>query len=102
METSRIELTPEQQGVLAALSQDTGEPVSALIDQALEALQERLRVRRENGTQERDRKEKAPKPIWEEIIEASSRIPDEELEDLSTDLAANVDHYVYGLPKRTS
>ena len=81
METSRIELTPEQKGVLAALSQETGEPVSALIDQALEALQERLRVRRENGTQEGDRKEKAPKPIWEEIIEASSRIPDEELSE---------------------
>jgi hypothetical protein len=102
METNRIELTPEQKGVLAALSQETGEPVSALIDKALEELQERLRARRENGTQERDRKEKAPKPIWEEIIEASSRIPDEELEDLPTDLAANVDHYVYGLPKRTS
>ena len=78
MKTNRIELTPEQKGVLASLSQETGEPVSALIDKALEALQERLRARRENGTQERDQKEEAPKPIWEEIIEASSRIPDEE------------------------
>lgn len=101
METSCIELTPEQKGVLAALSQETGEPVSALIDKVLEELQERLRAGRENGRQERDQKEEAPKPIWEEIIEASSRIPDEELEDLPTDLAANVDHYVYGLPKRT-
>ena len=102
MEANRIELTAEQKGVLTSLSQETGEPVSVLIDKALEELHERLCTRRENGRQGRDQKEEAPKPIWEEIIEASRRIPDEELENLPTDLAANVDHYVYGLPKRTS
>jgi hypothetical protein len=43
METQKIELTPEQKGVLATLSQETGEPVNTLLDQALEALQTRLR-----------------------------------------------------------
>ena len=41
-----------------------------------------------------------PKPIWELFEEASLTIPDEELDRLPTDLAAQVDHYVYGLPKR--
>jgi hypothetical protein len=44
METTRIELTPEQKGVLAALSQETGEPVNTLIDKALEDLQGRVRT----------------------------------------------------------
>ena len=42
----------------------------------------------------------APKPIWEQFAEAFDDVPDEELARLPTDLAAQVDHYVYGLPKR--
>ena len=101
METGKIELTPEQKGILASLSQETGEPVSALIDKALEELQEHMRVGRAKGEQERQPAEKpAPKPIWEKFIEASREIPDEELDRLPTDLAAQVDHYIYGTPKR--
>ncbi len=40
------------------------------------------------------------KPIWEQFAEAFDEVPDEELARLPTDLAAQVDHYVYGLPKR--
>jgi hypothetical protein len=101
METGKIELTPEQKGVLASLSQETGEPVEALIDKALEDLQEHLRAGRTKGEQERRLAEKtAPKPIWEKFIEASREIPDEELDRLPTDLASQVDHYIYGTPKR--
>jgi hypothetical protein len=101
METGKIELTPEQKGVLDALSQETGEPVSALIDRALEDLQAHLRAGRAKGEQERPPAEKtAPKPIWEKFIEASREIPDEELDRLPTDLASQVDHYIYGTPKR--
>jgi predicted lactoylglutathione lyase len=42
METNRIELTPEQKGVLASLSQETGEPVDVLIDKVLQELQGRV------------------------------------------------------------
>ncbi len=101
MEINRIELTPEQKGVLASLSQETGESVPDLIDKALEELQKRLRARRTNGTQESRQQDKTPKPIWEQFAEAFEDIPDEELEGLPIDLAANIDHYVYGLPKRT-
>ena len=44
--------------------------------------------------------QEASKPIWEIFEEASRDIPDEVLVRLPTDLAAQVDHYVYGLPKR--
>jgi hypothetical protein len=102
METGKIELTPEQKGILASLSQETGEPISALIDKALEELQEQhMRAGRAKGEQERHPAEKpAPKPIWEKFIEASREIPDEELDRLPTDLASQVDHYIYGTPKR--
>jgi len=40
------------------------------------------------------------RPIWEEIIEIAERIPEEELDKLPRDLSANLDHYLYGAPKR--
>lgn len=101
METGNIELTPQQKSVLASLSQETGEPVSVLIDKALEDLQEHMHAGRAKVKQGQDRREDAPKPIWEQFAEAFEDVPDEELDRLPTDLAANVDHYVYGLPKRT-
>ena len=100
METRDIELTPEQKGMLASLSQETGEPVSTLIDKALEDLQEHMHARRTKGKREPHPTEQAPKPIWEKFIEASLEIPDEELDRLPTDLASQVDHYIYGTPKR--
>jgi hypothetical protein len=111
MATRKIELTVKQQGMLNTLSQETGEPVDALLDKALEDLQERIRAARANGNGENrpteemakpdEQATQAPKPVWELFAEAFEDIPDEELEKLPTDLAANVDHYVYGLPKRT-
>jgi hypothetical protein len=100
MQANKIELTPEQKGVLAALSEETGESVAALIDQVLDALQERVRAAHATGKQDSHATDDTAKPVWEKIIEAGRRIPEEELKDLPTDLAANVDHYAYGLPKR--
>jgi Arc/MetJ-type ribon-helix-helix transcriptional regulator len=42
----------------------------------------------------------AHKPIWEEILELTADIPDEEFDRLPTDLAEQHDHYIYGTPKR--
>ena len=100
METSRIELTPEQKGTLASLSRETGESVSVLIDKALEALKGEIQAGPVNGKPKNPQGKSAPKPIWEQFAEAFEDVPDEALERLPTDLAANVDHYVYGLPKR--
>ena len=40
------------------------------------------------------------RPIWEEILERTADIPDEEWDKLPTDLAEQHDHYLYGTPKR--
>jgi hypothetical protein len=49
METHRIELTPEQKGMLAALAQETGKPVTALLQEALDALQSELHAESDPG-----------------------------------------------------
>ena len=39
-------------------------------------------------------------PIWEEILELTADIPDEEWNKLPVDGAEQHDHYIYGTPKR--
>ena len=38
--------------------------------------------------------------IWEKIAESSKRLPPEELAEMPEDGASQIDHYVYGTPKR--
>lgn len=42
------------------------------------------------------------RPIWEVIEEISSQAPPEAWDDVPTDGSINVDHYLYGAPKRES
>ena len=42
----------------------------------------------------------AEKPIWDEILDMTADVPDEEWDKLPPDLAEQHDHYIYGLPKR--
>jgi predicted DNA-binding antitoxin AbrB/MazE fold protein len=44
--------------------------------------------------------EPARLPIWEEIIALTADIPPEELDKPPIDGAAQLDHYLYGAPKR--
>jgi hypothetical protein len=44
---------------------------------------------------------RARKPIWEAIAERMKRVPPEDLAALPKDGASQIDHYVYGVPKRT-
>jgi hypothetical protein len=108
MESTPFELTPEQKGMLASLSREAGKPLPTLlaaITAALEELQEHERLMHEHGMSNghepgEPATAESPKPFWQKAIEASQRIPDEELERLPADLAAHVDHYIYGTPKR--
>jgi predicted DNA-binding antitoxin AbrB/MazE fold protein len=44
--------------------------------------------------------EPARPPIWERIIALTADAPPEELDKLPPDGAAQIDHYLYGHPKR--
>jgi hypothetical protein len=39
-------------------------------------------------------------PIWERIAARAARVPPEELDKFPADGAAQIDHYLYGHPKR--
>jgi hypothetical protein len=107
MDTTPFDLTPEQKGMLASLSRETGKPIPTLIAEALKELQEHERAGQTNGEQQAGnaspaaaRPHEAHQLFWQRFLEASRRIPDEELDQLPSDLAAQVDHYIYGTPKR--
>jgi predicted transcriptional regulator len=41
------------------------------------------------------------KPIWKEIEEIAARIPKEEWDKIPIDAAENLDHYLYGHPRKS-
>jgi hypothetical protein len=102
MEQTPFELTPKQKGILATLSRETGKPIPALLDEALEALQEH-----EHLAPHREEASATPPPASPPLSvlgifrEAREGIPDEAWKALPDDLAAQHDHYIYGTPKRT-
>jgi len=110
METHPFDLTPEQKNLLTALAQESGKPISALIAEALDALQEHVHAiqgqhpgHSEHGTQAAPVPVAPPrkKHIWEVAAELVAEIPEEDLTRLPVDGAAQHDHYIYDTPKRT-
>ena len=105
MEQTPFDLTPEQKGMLASLSRETGKPIPTLIAKALEELQEHEHLdHAHDETHGHPSEALAPQepstPIWEVAEELFGAIPDEELAQLPTDGATQHDHYIYGTPKR--
>jgi hypothetical protein len=43
---------------------------------------------------------KDSRPIWEVITEISEDIPDEEWDKIPNDSSINLDHYLYGAPRK--
>ena len=101
MASTPFELTPEQKGLLATLSRETGKSIPALLAEALDVLQEHERLgHAKDETNGSERDASAPQPIWEKICTTFSNLSEEDLNSLPVDGAAQVDHYAYGLPKR--
>jgi Arc/MetJ-type ribon-helix-helix transcriptional regulator len=40
------------------------------------------------------------KPVWERILEKMEAVPDEVFDRIPADSSAQLDHYLYGTPKR--
>ena len=101
METNPFDLTPEQKGLLAALAQETGKPIPALIAEALDELQEHVHLHDERAYHPSPPPDQRTKPLWEIADDLLKDVPQEALDRLPTDGAAQHDHYIYGTPKRT-
>jgi hypothetical protein len=41
-----------------------------------------------------------PRPIWQKFVEAGRKLPDDVVNRLPPDGARNLDHYLYGAPKK--
>jgi Arc/MetJ-type ribon-helix-helix transcriptional regulator len=58
------------------------------------------RVKEEQAQAKQPASPPAHKPIWERAAELRKSIPEEEWAKLPTDGARQLDHYIYGSPKR--
>jgi hypothetical protein len=100
MEQTPFELTPEQKGLLVTLSRETGKPIPALLAEALDELQEHLRAYGAQAPAPTPSPAPTVKPLWEIAADLLKDVPQEVLDRLPTDGAAQHDHYIYGTPKR--
>ena len=91
-----LELDQTEKQHLSELAERTGdERVRAAVTAYLE---ESVKKTEPNGAPTT----KAARPIWEEIADITSDLPMEEFRKLPRDGAEQLDHYIYGTPKRSS
>jgi hypothetical protein len=87
---------------LQQLAKGTGQPVEALVCEAIEqrlALEEQ-HAKRPDRSRGNDRSQETNQPIWQRFEDTSLELPDDELDRLPTDGSLQHDHYLYGTPKR--
>ena len=89
--TMTLDLTPEIEAGLLAEAQRNGMTVEGLAEMLLKRHVEETST--PAGTDQR--------PIWEVITDLTRDVPDEVFDRLPKDGASQVDHYIYGVPKRT-
>ena len=87
--TVTIELSPDKEAAFKAQAQAMG----LTIEQWL------LRLAEQAGQRPQGQKSDA-RPVWDVIAENMRHVPAEDLAMLPRDGASQIDHYVYGLPKR--
>jgi hypothetical protein len=90
----KLELSPDVQAGLLVQAQESGLSLEAFAEQVLR--REAFRTSQESCTPLRTNE----RPIWEVITDIVKDVPDEVFDRLPSDGASQVDHYIYGLPKR--
>ena len=84
--TLTIEVPKEQEAALTAKAQSEGVSAEEYVTRVLAQNLEISTARR---------------PIWEVIAENMKHVPAEDMAALPKDGASQIDHYIYGVPKRT-
>jgi len=88
--TLTIELSPEKEAALKAQAQARGLTVGQWL----------LQLAEQSGPSPVEQKTVDPRPVWEIILDNMKNVPHEDLAVLPKDGASQIDHYVYGQPKR--
>jgi putative addiction module CopG family antidote len=74
----------------------------AVLEDALVRLRQEVQPPRDDRVAAKDSEATcgAQKPLWEVITEIARRVPDEEWAKIPDDASYQLDHYLYGVPKR--
>jgi len=97
----KLELKPEIEAGLLAQAHARGLSLEAYLEEVLEHA-----AHRHGGAPAGPEDKINPsirsgdRPIWEVITDIMNDVPDEVFDRLPKDGASQVDHYIYGLPKR--
>ena len=91
MTTVKIDLPDDQAAALKAKAAAQG----LSLEEWFRVLAEQTAPSVESNESERDMR-----PIWEVIVENMKDVPPEDLAALPKDGASQIDHYIYGHPKR--
>jgi hypothetical protein len=97
-----VHFTPEQEAQIARIAASSGLDAEDLVKNAALRLVEKemnARCERKSG-QPRDAAREMDPPIWEVIVDNMKDVPPEEFEKLPKDSASQIDHYLYGHPRR--
>ncbi len=88
-----------QTPILAAVQRGRYASIDAAMTEAASMLVQRLKLEQAQPSFGA-KPPAAERPIWDEILELTADVPDEEWDKLPPDLAEQHDHYIYGTPKR--
>jgi len=91
--TITLPLRPQEEEKLIAMAQAKGVSAEALVREALD------RILAEAPEEPQDQNGES-RPIWDVIGDSMKGVPPEDLALLPQDGASQIDHYVYGVPKR--
>jgi len=91
--TITLPLNPQEEARLAALAQAKGVSPDEFVREALDKVLA-------DGPEGSDESNDDSRPIWEMILDNMKDVPPEELARLPRDGASELDHYLYGHPKR--
>jgi Arc/MetJ-type ribon-helix-helix transcriptional regulator len=89
-----------ESGILAAVHSGRFASLDAAMTEAASMLMQRLKQEQAQRPASQNPPATTEKPIWEDILEMTADVPDEEWDKLPSDLAEQHDHYIYGVPKR--
>jgi hypothetical protein len=95
--TMEVHFTPEQEAQLAQIATKSGTAPEILVkDAVLRLLEEHPHLRSDTSPEPNG----DARPIWEVMLDNLKDVPREEFAALPKDGASQVDHYLYGHPKR--
>jgi Arc/MetJ-type ribon-helix-helix transcriptional regulator len=85
-----------EDSILAKVSSGVFPSVDAAMSEAARLLLERL----DQGQASAETSAPARVPVWEKVLKDMEAVPDEVFDRIPADSSAQLDHYLYGTPKR--